>query len=311
MPSLSGDAGDLLSRCDFPAPGEGEVALAVSGGPDSLALIVLAAESGLSGRVLHVDHGLRARSGEDAPVVAGAATRFGFGFELLRVDVSPGPDLEARARRARYQVLPAGVLTGHTLDDQAETVLLNLMRGAGLDGLAGMRQGSPTRVRRPLLGLRRRETAALCRSAGLIPVLDETNADPRFRRNRVRSEVLPLLDDVAGRDVAPVIARQAALLAEEADLLDTLAAAVDPTDAKALRSVPVPVARRSVRAWLRDPDTGGDAELHPPSLADVERVLAVASGRVRACELPGGRRVQRSLGRLKVSPPDERPGSGR
>ena len=147
-----------------------------------------------------------------------------------------------------------------------------------------------------MLGLRRSDTEWICRTWRLEPVLDESNADLRFRRNRVRHQVLPLLDEVSGRDVRSVLARQAALLGEEAALLDLLAAEVDVTDAGALSTAPLPLARRAVRAWLRSSESGGDLELHPPSLAEVERVLAVASGDAKACEVSGGRRVQRRPG---------------
>jgi tRNA(Ile)-lysidine synthase len=309
--------GDLLAtlfaRCQFP-PAQDRLPLAVSGGPDSLALLILAAHTGRRVVAFHVDHGLRPGGVEEAAVVAAAAARYGAGFEPRSVSVAPGPDLEARARQARYQALPAGVLTGHTMDDQAETVLLAVLRGAALDGLAGMRatrsdpgpSSSPTAgaadwPRRPLLGLRRHETAALCASAGLVPVVDPTNSDPRFRRNRVRGEVLPVLSEVAGRDVVPVLARQAALLADDASLLESLSAALDPTDARRLARAPVPLARRAVRRWLRAAETGGDSEWHPPSASEVARVLAVAAGSVRACELAGGRRVERHAGRLQVA----------
>jgi tRNA(Ile)-lysidine synthase len=117
----------------------------------------------------------------------------------------------------------------------------------------------------------------------------------------VRAEVLPLLSEVAGRDLVPVLARQAALLADDARLLESLSAALDPTDARRVARAPLPLARRAIRRWLRSPDTGADAELHPPSAAEVARVLAVAGGAVRACELAGGRRVERHAGRLRVS----------
>ncbi|MCU1454771.1 MAG: tilS, partial [Acidimicrobiales bacterium] len=214
-------ADGLLGRCDFPAPGTA-VSCAVSGGPDSLALLALAARAGLQVTAVHVDHGLRPGSADEADVVAAAAQRFHAEFRAERVVVEPGPNLEARARTARYAVLPAGALTGHTADDRAETVLLNLLRGAGVEGLAGIRR----EPRRPLLDLRRRETVALCAALGLQPVHDPSNRDPAFRRNRVRHELLPLLDDVAGRDVAALLARQADVLAEVADLLVESAAAV-------------------------------------------------------------------------------------
>jgi tRNA(Ile)-lysidine synthase TilS/MesJ len=135
-------------------------------------------------------------------------------------------------------VLPPDVLTGHTMDDQAETVILALLRGSGLDGLRGMVPDD----RRPLLGLRRKDTVGLCHELGLITVDDPSNADPSHRRNRVRHEVLPLLADVAERDLVPLLARQAALLHDEATLLDELASGLDVTDARALRCAPVPLA---------------------------------------------------------------------
>jgi tRNA(Ile)-lysidine synthase len=260
----------------------------VSGGADSLALLVLATDAGCRVTAIHVDHGLRPRSDREAGTVAAAAARFGARFRAERAVVEPGGNLEARARAARYAVLPADVLTGHTADDQAETILLNLLRGAGLDGLAGMRPSG-----HPLLGLRRTETAALCAELGLDVVADPSNLDPAHLRNRVRHELLPLLDHLAGRDVGALLARQASTLADERDLLDALAAGLDPTDGRTLAAAPVALARRAVRRWLLDP--------YPPDAASVERVLAVARGDALACEVTGGRRVSRRHGRLSVS----------
>ncbi|HEX6393333.1 MAG TPA: tRNA lysidine(34) synthetase TilS [Acidimicrobiales bacterium] len=285
----------LLDRCDFPLPGAA-VNVAVSGGADSFALLALATTAGLNVTAFHVDHGLREGSDLEAETVAKAAARFEARFESLAVRLDPGPDLEARARAARYSVLPPAVMTGHTMDDQAETVLLNLLRGAGLDGLAGIKR-DPSR---PLLGLRRSETEALCLEEGLAVLKDPTNDDPRFLRNRVRHELIPLLSDIAGRDVVPVLARQADLLRDEATLLDQLSARLDPTDARGLREAPLPLVRRALRKWLRDPEQGGDDEAHPPSSAEVARVIEVVLGAATACELSGARRVSRSSGRLTV-----------
>ncbi|MBV9412618.1 MAG: tRNA lysidine(34) synthetase TilS [Acidimicrobiia bacterium] len=276
----------LLPKTTFPSAGT-EVTCAVSGGADSLALLVLACAAGCRVTAVHVDHGLRPGSAAEAEVVAGAAHRFGAAFRAERADVELGPNLEARARRARFEVLPPDVLTGHTADDQAETVLLNLLRGAGLDGLGGMGPG-----RHPIIALRRADTRALCRDEGLTPVCDPSNDDGAFRRNRVRHELLPLLDDLAERDVAALLARQADLLREEAALLDALADAIDPTDARALAAAPVPLARRAVRSWLR--------EEHPPAAATVERVLAVARGEALSTEVGNGRRVARTGQRLRL-----------
>ena len=279
--------GALLARCTFP-PAPSAVTCAVSGGADSLALLVLARAAGCQVTAVHVDHGLRAGSAAEAEVVEAAAVRFGAAFRAERVEVEPGPNLEARLRAARFGVLPPDVLTGHTADDQAETVLLNLLRGAGLDGLAGMRP-----ERHPILGLRRAETRALCVEQGLTPVDDPSNLDPVHLRNRVRHELLPLLDLLAGRDVAGLLARQAGLLGEDADLLDELAGRLDVTDARVLAVAPVPLVRRALRRWLADP--------YPPDAASLDRVLAVVRGEVVACQLPGGRRVERSGGRLRVT----------
>ncbi|MBM3730986.1 MAG: tRNA lysidine(34) synthetase TilS [Actinobacteria bacterium] len=276
----------LLSRTNFPP--SGPVACATSGGPDSMALVVLAVAAGLTTTAHHVDHGLRPESAAEANLVAEVCGRLGAEFVAHRVALDDGPNLEARARAARFAVLPAGVLTGHTADDQAETVLLNLMRGAGVDGLAGMRR-SP---RKPLLSIRRAETHELCRLCGIAVAVDQSNRDPRFRRNRVRHELIPLLDDIAQRDVSALLAREADLIADDEQFLDSLSAALDVHDARALAGAPLALARRAVRRWLSDP--------YPPDSATVERVLEVARGLHPSCDIGRGRRVIRSRQRLEL-----------
>jgi tRNA(Ile)-lysidine synthase len=327
VPTTGGLRYRLLSRCDFPPPGT-SLDCAVSGGADSLALLVLATTAGCSVTAWHVDHGLRPGSAEEAAVVAAAAARYGARFRAERVALAPGPNLEARARQARLGALPAGVCTGHTADDQAETILLALLRGAGLDGLTGMSAGSVPAdggasppagsaftaaageggiaVRHPLLALRRAETVALCQEEGLAPLADPTNVDPALRRNRVRHELLPLASDVAGRDVVPLLLRTAALLRADAEVLDDACAALDPTDARALSSAPPGLARRAVRAWLVSATPAGIAP-YPPDAAAVDRVLAVARGDTAACQVAGVGRIARHQQRLVVerAPPVE------
>ena len=279
------------------------VAVGCSGGADSVALLALAADAGLEPVALHVDHGLRPGSTRDAAHVRAIASRLGAGFHALQVSVAPGPNLEARARDARYAALDAArieldarvVLVGHTADDQAETVLLNVLRGAAASGLAGMAACHGTVVR-PLLDVRRADTRALCADLGL-PVLDDPmNDDRAFRRVAIRHDVLPYLSTLAERDLVPVLARQAELLRGDAELLDTLARAAWPTEtgahAATLAALPAPLARRAVRQWVGAP---------PPSMAEVERVLAVAAGDARGTELAGGRAVRRSAGRLVLT----------
>ena len=284
---------ELLPRCRF--PDTDTLICAVSGGADSLALLALAAASGRRVEAVHVDHGLRAGSHEEAAVVEQAAISVGAAFRSLRISVASGANLEARAREARYRVLPHDVATGHTMDDVAETVVLNMLWGAGLQGLAPFAGSGPPY--RPLLDVRRTETQALCTHLNWVPVVDAMNQDRRFRRVRIRHEVVPLFDAIAERDVVPIIARQAALIAEEIDLLENLARAIDATDARALRDAPLALARRAVRRWLMAEGVGGG---YPPSADVVARVLDVArSDGVRA-DLFGGWRVARTAQRLRV-----------
>jgi tRNA(Ile)-lysidine synthase len=263
-------------------------------------MLALAVAAGCRAHAVHVDHGLRLGSDQEAELVQVAASALGASSETISVHVEPGPDLEARARAARYEALPEGVMVGHTADDQAETLLLNLLRGTGLDGLTGMRATGAGRraVSRPILDLRRAETSSFVAALGLRAVTDRSNADLRFRRNRVRHEVLPLLADVAQRDPVPLLARTARTLGEDAELLAALASGLDATDTAVLRNAPKPLAKRALRAWLRQ---GEGPECHPPSAAELERAWAVVTGEMMACELAGGRRVSRSAGRLRLS----------
>ncbi len=285
---------DLIARCTFDPPGT-VVVCAVSGGPDSTALLALVVAAGLEATAVHVDHGLRPDSEREALVVAATAERLGTGFRSEKVAVEPGPNLEARARRARFDALPADVLTGHTADDQAETVLLNLMRGAGIEGMAAIR----TDPRHPILALRRTETVGVCQELGLEVVDDPSNRDPSFRRNRVRLELVPLMNEIAERDVVPVIARQATLARDVADHLLEQSHALDPRDSRALADAPLPLARLAIRTWLRSTS----AERHPPDAATVDRVLAVARHDAVATDVGSGWRVTRSAGRLMLVPP--------
>ena len=292
------------------------VVVACSGGPDSVALLALAAEAGLAPVAVHVDHGARPGSAAEADVVAGFAERLGAGFAAEAVAVAPGPNFEARARHARYEALErarerlgaTAVLVGHSRDDQAETVLLNRLRGAGVPGLAGMPARRGTIVR-PLLEVSRADLAAVCARLGLSPIVDPMNADPAHRRVWLRREVIPALEAGAARDLREVLARQAANARGDSELLDSLArellAKADDgrgLEAAVLVAAPEALIRRAVRLWLGPP---------PPPAAHVEAVLAVVRGERRAVELPGGVEVSRAGGRLHSrriqeaeSPPD-------
>jgi tRNA(Ile)-lysidine synthase len=211
------------------------------------------------------------------------------GFVAHEVVVERGSNLEARARDARRGALPRATLTGHTMDDQAETVLLNLLRGAGLDGTGAM---SPET--KPLLGLRREELRALVAASGRATVHDPSNYDLTHRRNLLRARVLPELSAVAQRDLVPVLARQATSARATAAYLDELARAQvpDPCDVAALRAAPQVLRRRRLR------DLARDGVEHPPSASEVDRMEQVVLGEAVATQLAGGRRLTRRRGRL-------------
>lgn len=275
----------FFDQCTFPS--NGPIHCAVSGGADSSALLILASMTGEEVIAHHVDHGLRPNSSIESDRVARLANQVGAKFRSVAVSLEEGPNLEARARSARFDALPDDVLTGHTADDQAETIILHLLRGGGPDALAGMGD-----EHHPIIKLRRADTESVCQIFEWTPVEDPTNEDPRFRRNRVRHEILPLLNDVAERDVVPLLIRAGEIAEKDADLLDQLAQEIDVTDAADLASAPIALARRSIRAWLR-----GE---HPPDLASVERVLQVARGEALGTEITGGRSVRRTNGKLRL-----------
>lgn len=287
------DPADLLGRCDFPAS-DRPLDLAVSGGPDSMAMAVLARASGRPFTIWHVHHGLREAADADAEFVARFADDLGVPYEHRVVDITPGPDLEQRARAARYAALPADVCVGHTADDRAETVLLNLGRGAGPAGVAA-RMGL---VRRPILRLRRHETVAVCAAAGIVPLDDEMNHDDAHRRVAVRRHLLPAFAEAFDRDPVPVLNRHADLMADAFAVIEELAGALDPTDCRALSDAPTAVASEALRRWLGE-QLGS---LQGIDRAAVDRVRLVVDGTHRAAELPGGHRVARTDGVLRVEP---------
>ena len=265
-------------------PDEGRWCVALSGGADSLALTAVAA--GLRPTTaLIVDHGLQAGS----PDVAAAAREHALSMgcveaQVLTADVGSAGGPESAARMARYAALDAArngapVLLAHTLDDQAETVLLGLGRGSGARSMAGMRPWDPPWFR-PLLGERRALTHTACAELGVTPWQDPHNVDPRFTRSRLRAEVLPLLEDVLGGGVAEALARTAAALREDNDTLDEQAAhasaavsveepATGP-DTRRLADLPAAVRRRVIRAWLL---TSGATDLTDVQIRGVDRLV--------------------------------------
>ena len=283
--------------------------VACSGGADSLALAwaagTVARRRSTSCRAVVVDHGLQPGSDAVAADVVATLAVLGIAAVSVRVDVAgDGPGPEASAREARYAALEDAcrpgeeVLLGHTLDDQAETVLLGLARGSGVRSLAGM----PTRrgvFVRPLLGLRRQVTAACCADQGLRPWSDPQNADLRFARVRVREAVLPVLERELGPGIAEALARTASLARRDADLLDELGGAsgeAEPSTARLAGLAPA-VRSRELAAWLAG---RGATDLAAHHVAAADRLVTAWRGQ-KGVDVPGGR-VVRQDGRLRWLP---------
>jgi tRNA(Ile)-lysidine synthase len=306
------------------------VLAAVSGGADSVALALvlarLAPEHGFAlAAIAHLHHGLRgAEADEDQRLVETLAARLGVPCITAREDVAAraaesGESIETAARRARYGFLEAAaaearadrIATGHTADDQAETVVMRLMRGAGLHGLSAIRPLNG-RVIRPLIDARRSAIEAFLRESGERWREDASNADIALARNRVRHEALPALKAIAGDGVVDALARTASLIQDDADELDRRAiemsaAAVLPDgalDMAVLAAASPALARRVIRTALEQAADGRFL-----SLEHVEAVRSLMKqGAARAVQLPGIV-ASRDGGKIRIEPAaaDRRP----
>jgi tRNA(Ile)-lysidine synthase len=287
------------------------VLVACSGGADSLALAAATAfeapRAGVPAGLVTVDHGLQDGSERHAAWVARLGYELGLDpVEVIRVEVGRAGGPEAAARAARYAALDAAgaaldahVLLGHTLDDQAETVLLGLGRGSGPRSIAGM-TAADGRYLRPFLKLRRATTAAACAALGLQPWDDPHNSDPSFQRVRLRREVLPLLEDVLQGGVAEALARTADLLRDDLEALDGWALGAgsaggdDELDIASLRSLPRAVRTRVLRSWAGG---RGAAPLTAERTAALDALVTDWRGQ-GPVDLPGGVAVRRESGKL-------------
>lgn len=238
MPSLDPSIAEIRRAVRAALPAHGPVIVALSGGADSLSLAAATAfeahAAGIEVRAVTVDHGLQEGSDRVAAQAAAQAEALGISAVVVRVDVASNGGPEAAARDARYAALrrvatderATAVLLGHTLDDQAETVLLGLARGAGATSLQGMtpdrRDDDGTRWLRPLLDVRRTTTRAFCAASDLVPWDDPHNSDDRYRRVRVRERVLPVLEAELGPGIADALARTAEQLREDAEAFDEM-----------------------------------------------------------------------------------------
>jgi tRNA(Ile)-lysidine synthase len=317
-------------------PAGATLVAAVSGGADSLCLLGILHSLRLEQHpmapgeivVAHLDHGLRGSAGAaDARFVAALTEDLGLPCVVERADVAALAREERRsvedtARRARYAFLrraaaeagAARICTGHTLDDQAETVILHVLRGSGLGGLAGMAPLAGD-LARPLLEVTREETEAYCAARGWVPRVDATNADLRYVRNRVRRELLPLLETY-NPNLRTTLAHNAALIREDVAFVETQAEAAwgnvadvsgkdgITLDLAALSAQP-PALRHRMYRRAAVMVAGGDAGLEARHLALIDRLR---SHRLpgHAQSLPGWLRVWREDGALRFERADHR-----
>ena len=328
-PRLSPAIAELRRAVRAALPETGLVLVGLSGGADSLALAAAtafeASRAGLSAGAVIVDHRLQAGSAETAAAAARQATALGLAPVLIVpvtvTDAGDGP--EAAARAARYAAIDGvlastgavAVLLGHTLDDQAETVLLGLARGSGATSLQGMAAISGPYLR-PLLGIRRAQTRQACRDAELLPWSDPQNADPRYARVRVRERVLPVLEDELGPGIAEALARTAETLREDADALDAMVVGIlaeisEPAEAGVAVSVaglaayPAALRQRMIRLAAA---SGFGVSLERSHTLAVARLVTDWHGQ-KALDLPGVR-VERQGGMLLFSAARHTPNKG-
>ena len=341
-PSVSDFASQLLAAWrNLKLPVENEpVIVAVSGGADSTSLLlaldelIKARKLSVSLTVTHLDHGLRKASRDDAIWVKRIAQDLGYDCVTRRVDTRKraartDDNLEQAARRARYGFLETIakqrwsnlIVTAHTLDDQAETVLLRLLRGSAAEGLSGIEpvrplaHGSQIQLARPLLPWARSiDCEAYCQKRNVDFRVDEMNQDEKFARVRVRKQLLPLMESF-NKKIVEALSRTATLLREDARLLTTEAedllktasgnsndpkgrTKVPPLNVNTLAAAPPAVRRRALRQWIRQ-GQGDLRRLEMVHLAAVDRLIQGSRGG-RIVELPNGARVLRKRSWLEL-----------
>jgi tRNA(Ile)-lysidine synthase len=292
------------------------VLVAVSGGADSLALaaaLLPESKSALINLVaVTIDHQLQENSNLQAEKVMAQLGELGvLQTEIVKVDVELVDGLEASARRARYLALDEVaekhnakfIFLGHTLNDQAESVLLGLARGSGARSLSGMSRCNG-KYCRPLLAITRFETLAACTENNLNPWVDPHNSDSQFARVRVRTDALPKLEESIGPGITEALARSADLLRDDADALDgwatQVASTLDLADLEIglLSDLPKAVRTRVLRLAIYA--AGAPAgSISADHVAAVEAFITSWHGQ-GACSLPGGVKVSRISGRLSL-----------
>lgn len=277
-----------------------KVALACSGGSDSLALLILLQKSGYDVQPLYVDHKTK-QSKKFWKAVVRACKKLEISKEPIKLEIDqdlPKANFEEAARKARYATLNRWVkengydyiALAHTIDDQAETVIFNFIRGS-VEGLGGMSELAKKYWRPMLFQIRKDQTPAICNEEKIKYVEDKANNNNKYSRVQIRKNLVPLMDQIMNRDVSPIIARNSRLIKSENAFLNSLAAKSWPGKetplAKTLAELNQVIALRAIRIWIGHPRIRS---------RDAKRVLAVAKGKAKAVQLEGKIRVWRSKG---------------
>jgi len=295
-PAATAEVRVAVRRALADLPDDERVVAAVSGGADSLALAAGLAHVRPGSGALVVDHGLQPGSSEVAERAAAQCRGLGLATDVAAVRVVGAGEGPAReARLAALEATGAVVLLGHTLDDQAETVLLGLARGSGARALAGMAAVRGP-FRRPLLALDRATVRQACVEAGLQAWEDPHNGDPAYARVRVRTGALPALEAALGPGVAQALARSATQLREDADALDALVPDADLSDVELLAALPAALRSRALKRWAEQACGQAVTAAHVSAL----RALVEQWSGQGPVALPGGVRVARRDGRLAL-----------
>ncbi len=282
--------------------GKERVVVACSGGADSIALSLIAYCNSLNFSIAYIEHEISTYTSECAVMVKQLAEDLDAEFNSINLKMSQRSladgNIEANARELRYQALSEiriqtqskFILTAHHKDDVVETFLINLLRGSG-SGTASLSQQRDS-IFRPLLHWRKKELEDFVTSCGYDFFDDPGNTDPRFVRNRIRHEVIPLLNEIADRDIVPLVSRTAELLSQDNSFLNEYASSLWPNgdpDTRELAKLDLVLQRHALRTWIKG---------YPPTYDEIERILDVVNHKVRSTQLSGNRTIWRSGAKL-------------
>lgn len=264
---------------------EGHLNLAVSGGADSVALMCIVYHLGRTASVHHVNHGIRDASNDEAKIVQELAENFQFDFFLYETTIG-FQNMEENARQARQDFLPEDVLTAHSFEDKVETVIMNFMRGATSKGFSPMTD-------KPLINITANELDSIVVYYDVSPCVDSTNFTQEHVRNRVRHELIPLMTDISGTNIAKPIIRNSQIALEESEYLDQIASKIDITQCKTAKTENIVILRRATRMWIEENIS------HKYSEVNITNLVSVVQGETLGTQI-AGKTIRRQNNQLHI-----------